>query len=104
MPEQSVIVWDLETVPDIAAAARLLDLEDAPEAQVREALGTGHHKIACVGALVASLALTLRGDGLTIRRWRERAACPSVISPSREPGCEDWRRIIRVRSKKRARD
>jgi len=59
MPEQSVIVWDLETVPDLAAAARLFDLEGAIEAQVREALGTGFpkhplHKIACIGALVAS--------------------------------------------------
>jgi predicted PolB exonuclease-like 3'-5' exonuclease len=59
MPEQSVIVWDLETVPDLAAAARLFDLESAPDAEVREALGTGFpkhplHKIACIGALVAS--------------------------------------------------
>jgi hypothetical protein len=39
MPEQSIIVWDLETVPDLAAAARMLDLGDAPEADVRHALG-----------------------------------------------------------------
>ena len=59
MAEPSVIVWDLETVPDLAAAARLFDLENATEAEVREALGTGFpkhplHKIACIGALVAS--------------------------------------------------
>ena len=59
MPDQSVIVWDLETVPDLAAAARMLDLGNAPEAEVREALGAGFpkhplHKIACIGALVAS--------------------------------------------------
>jgi hypothetical protein len=59
MAEQSVIVWDLETVPDLSAAARMLDLGDAPEAQVREALGSGFpkpplHKIACIGALIAS--------------------------------------------------
>src|SRR6516164_373122 len=59
MPEQSVIVWDLETVPDLAAARRLFDLEDASDAEVREALGSGFpkhplHKIACIGALVAS--------------------------------------------------
>ena len=57
--EQSVIVWDLETVPDLAAAARLFDMGDATDAEVREALGTGFpkhplHKIACIGALVAS--------------------------------------------------
>jgi len=59
MPEQSVIVWDLETIPDLAAAARMLDLGNAPEAEVREALGPGFpkhplHKIACIGALVAT--------------------------------------------------
>jgi predicted PolB exonuclease-like 3'-5' exonuclease len=59
MPEQSVIVWDLETVPDLAAAARLFDMGDASDAEVREALGSGFskhplHKIACIGALVAS--------------------------------------------------
>ena len=59
MSEHSVIVWDLETVPDLAAAARLFDMGNATEAEVREALGTGlpkHplHKIVCIGALVAS--------------------------------------------------
>jgi predicted PolB exonuclease-like 3'-5' exonuclease len=58
MHEQSVIVWDLETVPDLAAAARMLDLGDAPETKVREELGSGFpkhplHKIVCIGALVA---------------------------------------------------
>ena len=59
MSEHSVIIWDLETVPDLAAAARMLDLEGATETEVREALGSGFpkhplHKIACIGALVAS--------------------------------------------------
>ena len=59
MPEQSVIVWDLETVPDLAAAARMLDLGSATEAEVRQVLGAGFpkhplHKIVCIGALVAS--------------------------------------------------
>jgi predicted PolB exonuclease-like 3'-5' exonuclease len=59
MAEQTVVVWDLETVPDLAAAARMLDLGAAPEAKVREALGSGFpkhplHKIVCIGALVAS--------------------------------------------------
>jgi 3'-5' exonuclease len=62
MPEQSIIVWDLETVPDLAAAARMLDLGDASEAEVREVLGSGFpkhplHKIACIGALIASRRL-----------------------------------------------
>jgi predicted PolB exonuclease-like 3'-5' exonuclease len=59
MPEQSIIVWDVETIPDLAAAARMLDLGGATETEVREALGEGFpkhplHKIVCIGALVAS--------------------------------------------------
>jgi predicted PolB exonuclease-like 3'-5' exonuclease len=59
MPEQSAIVWGLETVPDLAAAARMLDLGDAAEVDIREALGSGFpkhplHKIVCIGALIAS--------------------------------------------------
>ena len=59
MPEQTIIAWDLETVRDLAAAARMLDLGMATEAEVREALGPGFpkhplHKIVCIGALVAS--------------------------------------------------
>src|SRR6516162_6914229 len=59
MSEQSVIVWDLETVPDLEAAARMLGMGNASDAEVREALGPGFpkhplHKIACIGALVAT--------------------------------------------------
>jgi hypothetical protein len=53
MPEQSIIVWHLETVPDLAAAARLFDMGGASDAEVREVLGSGFpkhplHKIACI--------------------------------------------------------
>ena len=41
--EHSVIIWDPETVPDLAAAARLLDLGGATS-RVREALGPGFPK------------------------------------------------------------
>jgi predicted PolB exonuclease-like 3'-5' exonuclease len=59
MSDQTVIVWDLETVPDLSAAARMLDIRLASEPEVREALGPGFpkhplHKIVCIGALVAS--------------------------------------------------
>jgi predicted PolB exonuclease-like 3'-5' exonuclease len=59
MSEQSVIVWDLETVPDLESAARMLDMRDGPDADVRQALGPGFqkhplHKIACIGGLNAS--------------------------------------------------
>src|SRR5450432_1363076 len=58
MADQFVIVWDLETVPDIAASARMLGLEGTSEESVRAQLGQGFakrplHKIACIGALVA---------------------------------------------------
>jgi len=59
MPEQSVVVWDLETVPDLPAAARMLDLGNSTEAEVREVLGSSFpkhplHRVVCIGALVAS--------------------------------------------------
>jgi 3'-5' exonuclease len=59
MPEQTVIAWDLETIPDLPTAARMLGLGAAAEAEVRQALGEGFpkhplHKIVCIGALVAS--------------------------------------------------
>jgi 3'-5' exonuclease len=58
MPEH-VIVWDLETIPDIEAAGRMLDMERASEAEIRAALGPGFpkhplHKVACIGALIAA--------------------------------------------------
>jgi hypothetical protein len=58
MAEASVIVWDLETVPDLGAAARMLGMDGQSDDKVREALGTGFpkhplHSIACIGALVA---------------------------------------------------
>jgi hypothetical protein len=41
MPEQTVLVWDLETVPDLAAAARMLGMSNATDADIRQALGSG---------------------------------------------------------------
>jgi 3'-5' exonuclease len=59
MLEQSIIVWDLETVIDLDAARRMFDLNSVSDSEVREVLGKGFpkhplHKIACIGALVAS--------------------------------------------------
>lgn len=58
MSGQTVIVWDLETVPDLPAAARMLGLVEASQEEVRSALPSfpKHplHKIACIGALIAS--------------------------------------------------
>ena len=59
MPEQTIIAWDVETIPDLPTAARMLGLGMATETEVREALGPSFpkhplHKIVCIGALVAS--------------------------------------------------
>jgi predicted PolB exonuclease-like 3'-5' exonuclease len=54
----SVIVWDLETVPDLAGFAAANDLVGKFDAEVREAIGDTfpkhiYHSIVCIGALVA---------------------------------------------------
>jgi 3'-5' exonuclease len=58
MPGQSVFVWDLETVPDLAGFAAANDLVGKPDADIREVLGNKfpkhiYHTIVCIGALVA---------------------------------------------------
>jgi len=59
MSDQTIIVWDLETVPDLEAASRLFNIPEATKADARKALGSEFpkhplHKIACIGALVAA--------------------------------------------------
>jgi 3'-5' exonuclease len=54
----SVIVWDLETVPDLGGFAAANDLVGKTDADIREALGNKfpkhiYHTIVCIGALVA---------------------------------------------------
>jgi len=44
MSERNVIIWDLETVPDLRAAARMLSMEGASEKDIRAALGSGRPK------------------------------------------------------------
>ena len=53
-----VIVWDLETAPDIAGYAAANSLTGKSEEVIREALGNKfpkhiYHAIVCIGALVA---------------------------------------------------
>src|SRR5215468_8071839 len=55
---QHVIVWDLETVPDLAGFAAANDLVGKSDAEVREAIGEKfpkhiYHSIVCIGALIA---------------------------------------------------
>ena len=54
----SVIIWDLETVPDLRGFAAANGLSGKTDAEIREALGTKfpkhiYHSILCIGALVA---------------------------------------------------
>src|SRR5262249_38596707 len=54
----SVIVWDLETVPDLRGFAAANDLVGKSDVEVREALGDKfpkhiYHSIVCIGALIA---------------------------------------------------
>lgn len=57
----SIVVWDLETVPDLAAYARAKGLEGACWDEVRCSLGEKfpkhiYHSIVCIGALIAHRA------------------------------------------------
>jgi predicted PolB exonuclease-like 3'-5' exonuclease len=54
----SVIVWDLETVPDLHGFAAANDLVGKTDDEIREAIGDKfpkhiYHSIVCIGALVA---------------------------------------------------
>jgi predicted PolB exonuclease-like 3'-5' exonuclease len=54
----SVIVWDLETVPDVGGFASANDLAGKTDEEVRQAMGDkfpkhAYHSIVCIGALVA---------------------------------------------------
>lgn len=58
MASDSIIVWDLETVPDLPAAGRMLGLQDKADEEILAELGDAFpklplHSIACIGALVA---------------------------------------------------
>jgi hypothetical protein len=58
MSPRHLIVWDLETIPDLEAAARIHATELGNDDAAREALGDKFpklplHKIACIGALIA---------------------------------------------------
>ena len=53
-----LLVWDIETIPDISGFAAANNLFDKTAAEVRAAMGDKfpkhiYHSIACIGALVA---------------------------------------------------
>jgi hypothetical protein len=70
MPDQTVIVWDLETVPDLAAAARMLDLGNATEAEVREATRKKRQSSPSGLAIATQFPLTLPLCGQPPNRGR----------------------------------
>ena len=58
--QPSVIVWDLETVPDLSGFAAANDLVGKSDVEAREAIGDKfpkhiYHSIVCIGALIAHL-------------------------------------------------
>lgn len=43
------IIWDLETVPDLAAFKRMCGNPDMPDAEAEELMGDKLAKLACLG-------------------------------------------------------
>src|SRR4051812_40380243 len=63
-----VLVWDLETIPDLPCVARVDGIDDTDEAACHEALGEKFpklpfHQIACIGVLIAERG----GSGWEVR-------------------------------------
>jgi 3'-5' exonuclease len=61
----SIIVWDLETVPDLNGFAAANGLVGKSDVEVREAIGDKfpkniYHSIVCTGALIAHRELEAR--------------------------------------------
>jgi predicted PolB exonuclease-like 3'-5' exonuclease len=56
---EHVLVWDLETIPDIEGFGRVNELSEKPDNEIRELMGDDfpkliYHRIVCIGALLAS--------------------------------------------------
>jgi 3'-5' exonuclease len=78
---QSIIVWDIETVPDLRGFAAANGLEGKSDEEVREALGEKfpkhvYHSIVCIGALVAHR----EAERWLVERWALHIA---MIAPRR---------------------
>src|SRR4051794_12183765 len=77
----SVVVWDLETVPDLAGFAAANDLVGKSDVEVREALGDKfpkhiYHSIVCIGALIAHREPDIaRGETV----YRSELALPQAV-------------------------
>jgi len=82
--QPTVIVWDLETVPDLRGFAAANDLVGKSDVEVREALGDKfpkhiYHSIVCIGALIAYWESDhWASSGLMLRC----SPCPGVRPPA----------------------
>ena len=96
----SVIVWDLETVPDVGGFAAANDLVGKTDAEVREALGEKfpkhiYHSIVCIGALMtigmirvapsAALTVGVKWATMTSTPRRTRSSASSSARSLRPP-------------------
>jgi len=77
---QHGLVWDLVTVPDLAAVPRVNGLDEGDKAAAQEVLGDRfpkhyYHQIACIGALVAE-----RVDGV----WQVRSVGLPIVASVRK--------------------
>jgi hypothetical protein len=78
-PLDHVIVWDLETVPDLPCVARVNGFDESDEEAAREKLGEKFpklifHKIVCIGGLIAE-----RVEGIWIVR---SLGAPNIVERS----------------------
>jgi 3'-5' exonuclease len=70
----SIIVWDLETVPDLSGFAAANDLVGKSDVEIREAIGGKfpkhiYHLIVCIGALIAREADHWAVDAVGAPTW-----------------------------------
>jgi hypothetical protein len=56
MPAQSVVVWDLETVPDLAGFAAANDLVGKSDVEIREAIGDKFPKQSTIRLSVCAMS------------------------------------------------
>ena len=73
--DPSVIVWDLETVPDLGGYAAANDLVGKPDVEVREAIGDKfpkhiYHSIVCIGLRTGSNDISDRRPKMSSFHWR----------------------------------
>ena len=62
-----IIVWDIETIPDLKGFAAANSLHDKTDPKIREAMGDKfpkhiYHSIVCIGALIARREIRVLGN------------------------------------------